>query len=154
MSISIQYLVLTYPVDRKEQNFTSCLAVGLEVFLWRPPYFGSTPQSSWMRAEDCLSVEGIAEDPEAPHKVVRVFQANFHALFFFFFSGNFKRNWSLSKDFRKNLSQTGAFSFPLKDCLKISSCFHSFFNNKHLLSTHYAPNPVLAARKKKIHIGR
>lgn len=38
-----------------------------------------------MRAEDCLSVEGIAEDPEAPHKVVRVFQANFHALFFFFF---------------------------------------------------------------------
>lgn len=38
-----------------------------------------------MRAEDCLSVEGTAEDPEAPHKVVRVFQADFHAFFFFFF---------------------------------------------------------------------
>ena len=37
-----------------------------------------------MRAEDCLSVEGTAEDPEAPHKVVRVFQADFHAFFFFF----------------------------------------------------------------------
>ena len=37
-----------------------------------------------MRAEDCLSVEGTAEDPEAPHKVVRVLQADFHALFFFF----------------------------------------------------------------------
>lgn len=36
-----------------------------------------------MRAEDCLSVEGTAEDPEAPHKVVRVFQADFHAFFFF-----------------------------------------------------------------------
>ena len=38
-----------------------------------------------MRAEDCLSVQGTAEDPEAPHKVVRVLQADFHALFFFFF---------------------------------------------------------------------
>ena len=36
-----------------------------------------------MRAEDCLCVEGRAEDPEAPHKVVRGFQADFHVFFFF-----------------------------------------------------------------------
>lgn len=67
----------------------------------------------------------------------------------FFFFWNFKRNWSLYKDFKKNLSQTGAFYFPLKDCLKTSSCFHSFFNNKHLLSTQLRSQPRASCQKKE-----